>query len=351
MLQNLDLGNARPTIIDTLTWFPSKVKLPDSSSTDIILSCLQDILHALSKPLPKSPLAPRTGTQTQALHDLIALLGSVSPTTPAPLVTPPTAAVPSTKTNTHLRVRFMPTQPVQASDQSLRVATPNTVPTPTLIPDDASPTVPGLMIDEFLEEQYDAEHSHISPIPFGFEGCIPQQPPSSSLRVLSTAATEPDTPATEQPAPSPPTPSRNQRPRRRNRKPARRSRRIQQSSHAFSTGPTTATSKLFTDSFTSHFAMHGTAVNPDTGGIAEYKELSTCSDGTLWQASNADKIGRMFQGLGPDSYMPTGTNTLFFIDKKDIPKNKKPTYVRVVCANRPEKTNPERQQPHVHPGR
>ena len=88
--------------------------------------------------------------------------------------------------------------------------------------------------------------------------------------------------------------------------------------------------------------MHGTAVNPDTGGIAEYKELSTCSDGNLWQASNADEIGRMFQGLGPDSYMPTGTNTLFFIDRKDIPKHKKTTYVRVVCADRPEKTNPKR---------
>jgi hypothetical protein len=198
------------------------------------------------------------------------------------------------------------------------------------------------MLDEFLEEQYDAEHGHISPIPFGFEGCVPQQPPSPSLRVLHTAATEPDTPAAEQPAPFPPAPSRRQRPRRRNRKPARRSQRIQLSSHALSTGPATATSKLFTDSFTSHYAMHGTAVNPDTGGIAEYKELSTCSDGNLWQASNADEIGCMFQGLGPDSYMPTGTNTLFFIDKKDIPKNKKPAYVRVVCADRPEKTNPKR---------
>jgi hypothetical protein len=39
-------------IIDTLTWFPSKVKLPDSSSTDIILSCLQDIF-----PCPKQPIA------------------------------------------------------------------------------------------------------------------------------------------------------------------------------------------------------------------------------------------------------------------------------------------------------
>jgi hypothetical protein len=176
--------------IDTLTWFPSKVKLPDSSSTDIILSCLQDVLHALNNPSPKSPLAPRTDTQMQALHDLIALLGSVSPKTPALLVTPPTAAVPTTKTNAPLRVRFMPTEPVQASDQPLRVATPNTVPTPTLILDNASPTVPCLMIDEFLEEQYEAEHGHISPTPFGFEGCIPQQPSRPSLRVLPTASTE-----------------------------------------------------------------------------------------------------------------------------------------------------------------
>ena len=77
------------------------------------------------------------------------------------------------------------------------------------------------------------------------------------------------------------------------------------------------------------------------GGIAKYKELSTCSDGTLWQASNADEIGRMFQGLGPGSQMPTGTNTLFFIDKKDISKNKKPTYIHVVCADRPKKINPK----------
>ncbi len=70
-------------IIDTLTWFPSKVKLPDSSSTDVILSCLQDILHALQHPAPKSPLAPRTDTQTQALHDLVTLLGTLPPA-PAP---------------------------------------------------------------------------------------------------------------------------------------------------------------------------------------------------------------------------------------------------------------------------
>ena len=91
-----------------------------------------------------------------------------------------------------------------------------------------------------------------------------------------------------------------------------------------------------------HWCCHGTAINPDTGNIAEYKEFSGCSDAAHWQHSNTDEIGRMFQGLGPDSYMPTGTNTLWFIDRKDIPKHKKPTYVRVVCADRPKKPNPRR---------
>jgi hypothetical protein len=68
-------------IINTLTWFPTKVKLPDSSSTDVILNCLQDILHALKNPAPKSPLAPHTGTQTQALHGLVS---TRLPTSPAP---------------------------------------------------------------------------------------------------------------------------------------------------------------------------------------------------------------------------------------------------------------------------
>jgi hypothetical protein len=40
--------------------------------------------------------------------------------------------------------------------------------------------------------------------------------------------------------------------------------------------------------------------------------------------------------------MPEGTNTLFFIYLKQIPKNKKATYIRVVCADRPEKTQVRR---------
>jgi hypothetical protein len=67
--------------------------------------------------------------------------------------------------------------------------------------------------------------------------------------------------------------------------------------------------------------------------VAEYKELSSSSDGTHWDDANGEEIGRLFQGLGPNSAMPEGTNTLFFIHQHQVPKHKKPTYIQVVCAD------------------
>ncbi|KAI2490112.1 Reverse transcriptase (RNA-dependent DNA polymerase) [Fragilaria crotonensis] len=87
-----------------------------------------------------------------------------------------------------------------------------------------------------------------------------------------------------------------------------------------------------------HCAFHGHAINPDTGKIAEYRELSQCSDGPIWQASNADEIGRLAQGFGAIK----GTNTIFFIHPSAMPAGRKATYLRVVSALRPEKVNPYR---------
>jgi hypothetical protein len=39
--------------------------------------------------------------------------------------------------------------------------------------------------------------------------------------------------------------------------------------------------------------------------------------------------------------MPVGTNTIYFIHPRDIPNKRVATYVRIVCADRPEKTNPK----------
>jgi hypothetical protein len=89
-----------------------------------------------------------------------------------------------------------------------------------------------------------------------------------------------------------------------------------------------------------HFALHGNAFNPDTGQLAEYIELSQCSEGALWIESCKDELGRLCQGHGP--HMPTGTETMFFIHRNRVPKGKKPTYLRIVAAFRPEKSNPRR---------
>jgi hypothetical protein len=69
-------------------------------------------------------------------------------------------------------------------------------------------------------------------------------------------------------------------------------------------------------------AWHGTAINPDTGKVARYKELSSSSEGTHWDEDNGEEIGRLFQGLSPNSTMPEGSDTLFFIHQHQVPKHK-----------------------------
>ena len=92
-----------------------------------------------------------------------------------------------------------------------------------------------------------------------------------------------------------------------------------------------------------HWTLHGTAINPDTGKVAEYEELSKFSDGTEWIKSNTEEFCRLAQGLGPDSHMPSGTNTIvYFIHPNKMPQGRTATYVRAVCSDRPEKANPRR---------
>jgi hypothetical protein len=87
-----------------------------------------------------------------------------------------------------------------------------------------------------------------------------------------------------------------------------------------------------------HQALHGNAINPDNNRIAEYLELKNSSVGAEWEESNAEEIGRLAQGYKNIK----GTNTIHFIKKSQLPHNARPTYLHMVCANRPEKENPKR---------
>jgi hypothetical protein len=42
---------------------------------------------------------------------------------------------------------------------------------------------------------------------------------------------------------------------------------------------------------TMFWALHSTAINPDTQSVAEYDELSKCSDGALWIQAMTEEFG------------------------------------------------------------
>ena len=82
------------------------------------------------------------------------------------------------------------------------------------------------------------------------------------------------------------------------------------------------------------------AINPDTQLPADYKELLASSDGHHWENSCSNEFGRLAQGRHPT--MPTGTDTIFFIHPSRIPPGRRATYLRIVCDDRPQKTETRR---------
>lgn len=88
------------------------------------------------------------------------------------------------------------------------------------------------------------------------------------------------------------------------------------------------------------FAYFGNAINPDTNQPAEYLELSQCSEGKAWIQSQSEEFGRLMKGNG--TTILHGTDTMRFIGRHELPPNTKPTYMKIVVADRPEKPNPKR---------
>ncbi|MEM1009355.1 MAG: hypothetical protein AAGJ35_10145, partial [Myxococcota bacterium] len=87
------------------------------------------------------------------------------------------------------------------------------------------------------------------------------------------------------------------------------------------------------------YALLGYAINPDTGKAAGYKELLCSSHGHLWSRSASKEFRHLFDG---NKTIPSGTKTMTFIHKDEIPANKRCTYLQIVCAYRPEKEDPNR---------
>jgi hypothetical protein len=71
-------------------------------------------------------------------------------------------------------------------------------------------------------------------------------------------------------------------------------------------------------------------VNPSPGTSMEYPQLKLGDDSKLWLAAASREIGCLAQGKQPDK--PTGSNTMHFLDHRDLPAGRKATYLRIVAA-------------------
>ena len=83
-------------------------------------------------------------------------------------------------------------------------------------------------------------------------------------------------------------------------------------------------------------------MDPDTGELLNYRQLMQHPKlKEDWIPASSNKFGRLAQGVGG---RVEGTNTIFFIDKDDIPpdRRKDVTYGKFNCDYRPTKKDPNR---------
>ena len=301
------LWDTRATrLCDTLTWFPTKVTMPLASSNDLILAGIQDIVHALKHPSAGSPLAPLSDSHHQTLQQLNAILTSVAgPETNVFTTDDATLRVPTESANPTLAPDTIP-------DASLRVDTPKRKHAVTFAP---LPTPPSATTFDNSTGAIGKQRRRIRR----------QSVSSSSSRPAKTIHPKKLLATKARTAPAHTHGSRS--------KPLAH---IAAMTTALLLDAARAPQSPFSAPSGLHYAMLGHAINPDTGKIAEYRELSQSSDGVIWRRSNAEEIGRLAQGYGAIK----GTNTIFFIPITAIPKGRKPAYLRAVSAYRPEKAIP-----------
>jgi hypothetical protein len=85
-------------------------------------------------------------------------------------------------------------------------------------------------------------------------------------------------------------------------------------------------------------------INQITGQSYEYRHLVTGKvtghTTDVWTKSLAKELGRLANGV--DTGVPEGTNTIFFINRSQVPTDRKVTYGRIVWTIRPQKKETHR---------
>ena len=68
-----------------------------------------------------------------------------------------------------------------------------------------------------------------------------------------------------------------------------------------------------------------------SGVVQEYRHLVKGSDRKFWEISFANELVKLAQGIRTVKW----ANTVIFISKTEVPKNKKGIYGKIVCQVKP----------------
>ena len=308
-------------VADTLTWYPSQVSMPSTSSLDLATAAAQDLLAALLHPSDASPLPDLSLTQRAALFQLADIFATVTDST-------------STDESTLLQ----PTSTVPSDIQ----------PTATIVPrviTDSTPLQPAATVP-----------SAPSPTTAVLPRVLDQIPPSRSASTntpsndnshLSTTYTD----CTGNPnqrrrkaraaqqlllAPPPPVPVATPHPH--NTRSTNRQRNSLNCAIATADLPDQMPSLV--PSLPPSPSLHMAVVDPHTGATLEYPALLRGPDAAEWGHATALEIGRLTQGCLP--HQSSGSNTMVFIPHTDKPADRVATYLRIVAELKPNKAEKRR---------
>jgi hypothetical protein len=284
----------------TVDWFPHTVPFPKVSTDDYLRQTANDMLTIIQDKIANPVPSLTYGSNISNAYIQIAQILKRATQIPEPAPTPPPPVLPS-----------LPIVEPPAPEQ--RVLTP------------ASPLASTL--------------------------------PATEQRVLvpaTTAPSKPDTPTNKQP-------NNKARPAARHR-PARPTRRSTRTRPKKTSGPLaqTATTQRLYASNTTHdnhlapiphdkYEHHMAALSspsPLAGKQGSLKKCLQSNDANKWNRGLCNEWGRVLQhGIGrnrPPNERIQGTGTVFFIQKSQVPKDRKVTYANFICTIRPQKAETHR---------
>jgi hypothetical protein len=302
-------------ITDTLAWYPTKTKLPTATSLEIIIASLQDVRNELMNPKPDNSLVTVTPENRKILDDITKTFQQIcepnnrydilsdddeDDTFDEPIES-------STDSRTDL-IAAQPTTPlVQRVEDNFDIVETNhdhdivednnaTIPSPVKMERVASQRVAPSKTNNRTVQP--VQHQHFTRASVRRAAAI--APRTNS--VVDVIAAQSD----HWPIPLK----------------LAHTRSTYRENYVIEQSPA--------------FAYFGHAINRDTGRAADYKELSQSNNGAEWKEAMSLEIGKLAKGNG--TTVLQGTETIRFLNIKDIPNDAKITYAKIVCADRPEKT-------------